>query len=106
MKSADLFLQCSTKEVLPDILYLAYQANTPVISTAIPCVKEYDRNSNSCKLIDFDNKEELLSNISNILSDENYKNTLTKNAKRRLDESSSSLIHEGKLSALLNHINN
>lgn len=86
LKEADLFVLNTNYEGLSHTILEAMAAGIPIVTTKVGGNPEILENEKSGLLVNYDNKEELSRAIIRVLSDENLRDSLIKNARNKLEK--------------------
>ena len=82
LKSCDIFILTSKREGMPNVIIEAMAAKTPVISTKVDGVNDIiTDNVNGC-LIESEDSDEMKNKIFKILSNDDLRNLICKNAEK------------------------
>lgn len=86
LKEADLFILNTNYEGMSHAIMEAMAAGVPVVTTNVGGNKELIEDDKEGSLVGYNNKEELYSAIVKILSDDNFKKTISANARKKLEK--------------------
>lgn len=86
LREADLFVLNTNYEGMSHAIMEAMSAGTPVVTTNVGGNPELINNGEEGILTGYNRKEELLSAIIKILSDDEFRKTISINAKKKLEE--------------------